>query len=266
MDNLPRDLPGRPARDVHRAQMRVAARDNRRDSQRLADALDGDELRLMQLPRLRLTDGAEVATEATPFWQRRALPVTAALSASPRGEVAQRVGVWMLDAACALAACGSRGPVSIPLSAAMLEPATLPRDVEAALAKAALPGERLELRLPELALIEPSAELTQCLSELYTAGVRLVIDDFGAHYGSITLLRQVKLSAIRLDPSLTHDLTDHGEDACVVAALAAIAHGLGMRVIGCAVDGDARRAALARLGVDEGVGPARLWSRLSGAA
>ena len=123
----------------------------------------------------------------------------------------------------------------------------------------------LELRLPEAALIEPSADVLLCLSDVHARGVRLVIDDFGARHGSIRLLRQVKLNAIRLDPSLAHDLTEDGEDACVVAAIAAIAHGLGLRVIGCAVDGDAKRHALARLGVDEGVGPALLGSRPSGA-
>jgi EAL domain-containing protein (putative c-di-GMP-specific phosphodiesterase class I) len=261
------DTHRRPAAaDARRAELRLAARERRRDAERLTDALDGDQLRLVQLPRLRLSDGTETAIEAALYWSRRALPVAASLAASPRAAVAERIGHWLLDEACTLAATKRHAPISISLPGAMLLGKTLPAILTTALQRARLTPDRLELRLAEAALNDPSTDLLLCLSALCDQGIRLVLEDFGARTGSITLLRRLPLHAVRLDPSLTHDISAGGEDECIVAAITAIAHTCDMRVIACAVDGHARRLGLLRLGVDEGLGQPQAWAELADAA
>jgi len=242
-----------PARR-RRANTRLAAREHRRGTQLLAEALEHDQFSLIRTARLRLSDMDVVAEEVCLHWKRTGLSAAAALSASQDSAVTQRVGRWMLDRACVAAAEVVAGPVvSVSIAPTMLA-GDLARDVAAALERSGLAPARLELRLSEAGLLEPSTEMLLCLSALRDQGVQLVLEDFGMRHGSLSLLRHLPLTALQLDPTLTHDLSPGGEDAAVVGALVAMAHALGLRVIAPGIDRPDQRAALWRLGVDEGMG------------
>ena len=235
-----------------RASQRLVARERRRETQRLAEALDQGQLRLTRTARTRLSDGALTAEDLSLHWPRAALSAAASLSASGHNEITLRVRHWMLEQACAGA---TRSPVpvtSVPIPRAMLAGGLVP-EVGAVLDHAGLPASRLELRLTEESLHDPSSELLWCLSGLRREGVRLAIDDWGRRHGSIALLRHVRFDAVYLDPSLTHDLSPGSEDEAVVGPLVKLAHALGLAVIARAIAGPGRLETLRQLGVDEGL-------------
>jgi EAL domain-containing protein (putative c-di-GMP-specific phosphodiesterase class I) len=237
-----------------RARLRLAARERRRDTRLLADALDHGRLRLERAPRWRLADLTLAAEEVTLQWPHSLLPAPAALTASGFSDVGRQVGQWMLAQTCALAAACPDGPLlSLPLPGALLAESVLP-DVTAALAGFRLPADRLELRLSEVGLLEPTTEQLLSLSGLRDRGVRLALEHFGMRHGCLALLRQLPLNAVHLDPGLTHELSPGGEDSGVVAGVVALAHALGLTVAARTMNGLDRLAELRRLGVDEALG------------
>lgn len=61
---------------------------------------------------------------------------------------------------------------------------------------------RLQIEVTETALMADFDAARRSLSRLHREGVRLVLDDFGAGYASISYLREMRFDAIKLDGSL----------------------------------------------------------------
>ena len=76
---------------------------------------------------------------------------------------------------------------------------------------------------------------TRCLDELHDMGVRLVIDDFGKGYSSLSYLRRLPVDELKIDRSFIIGLAD-GEDDTLVRCMIDLAHNLGMTVIGEGVE------------------------------
>lgn len=127
--------------------------------------------------------------------------------------------------------------------------------VGAALASAGLPGQRLELVLPEAVLVEIDADGLLALSALRDLGAGLCIDAFGAGVTSLTLLRRLPLTAVKLARSLVRGLPGDREDAAIARATIATAHTMDLSVIADGVETEHQRAFLAHCGCNEGQGP-----------
>jgi EAL domain-containing protein (putative c-di-GMP-specific phosphodiesterase class I) len=88
------------------------------------------------------------------------------------------------------------------------------------------------------------------LERLAEAGVQAAIDDFGTGYSSLVHVRELPAQVLKVDRSFVagmhEDTTDHG----IVAAVIALAHAAGMRVVAEGVETDAQHVALAALGAD----------------
>jgi EAL domain-containing protein (putative c-di-GMP-specific phosphodiesterase class I) len=243
-----------PAQSRRPARARLVARERRRDTRLLAEALAQGRLRLDRVARWRLADLTLAAEEVTLHWPHSLLPAAAALAAAAPGEIARQVRQWMLEHACGLAAAQPQGPVvSLAVPAAALAAGGL-AELDAALARVRLPPGRLELRLSEVGLLDPGTDQLLALSSLRDRGVTLALEDFGMRHGSLALLRQLPLNAVHLDPGLTHDLNPDSEDSGVVSGVVTIAHALGLAVVARGMAGPDRLAELRRLGVDEALG------------
>ena len=95
------------------------------------------------------------------------------------------------------------------------------------------PPSSLTLEITEnLVMSDPDGSL-RCLDELHDMGVRLVIDDFGKGYSSLSYLRRLPVDEIKIDRSFIIGLAD-GEDDTLVRCMIDLAHNLGMT-------GDCRR-------------------------
>ena len=75
---------------------------------------------------------------------------------------------------------------------------------------------------------DPDGSL-RCLDELHDMGVRLVIDDFGKGYSSLSYLRRLPVDEIKIDRSFIIGLAD-GEDDTLVRCMIELAHNLGLTV------------------------------------
>jgi diguanylate cyclase (GGDEF)-like protein/PAS domain S-box-containing protein len=95
------------------------------------------------------------------------------------------------------------------------------------------PG-RLTLELTEGSLVEAAAPAI--LARLHELGVVLSIDDFGTGYSSLAYLQRLPMDEIKIDRSFVMNLAAEGDDAIIVRSTVALAHNLGLRVVGEGVE------------------------------
>jgi diguanylate cyclase (GGDEF)-like protein len=161
------------------------------------------------------------------------------------------LGAWVLAEACReIAAYGNDLEVAVNLSARQLDEPGFPATVSATLLESGLAPERLVLEITESVVMAHDASAFAVLDELRGLGVSLAIDDFGTGYSSLSRLRAMPVAEIKIDKSFIDDVDESGGRAPIVAAVIALAHGLGRQVVAEGVETAHQLAALDRLGCD----------------
>jgi EAL domain-containing protein (putative c-di-GMP-specific phosphodiesterase class I) len=126
--------------------------------------------------------------------------------------------------------------------------------VLAVLAETGLPPHRLEIEIPESALVRDMEAAHAVLGALKECGVRLALDEFGTGYSSLYHLRNFKLDRIKLDRSFVETLGPGAEGADVVSALIGLGKGLGLTVTADGIRDGHQKSALFAKGCSEGQG------------
>ena len=239
--------------------IRAEAADRRRMERELAAATREGRLALHYQPRLMLEGGRPLGAEALIRWPHRKrgmLPQGMFLPVAERSGQVAEIGAWALAAACRDAADWPGQPVvAVNIAACHLASPDLLSHVAAALEGADLPPERLELGLSESVLQEVDTDIFLALAAMRDLGVGLSVDDFGSGVGSLTLLRRLPLTTLRLDRSLIRELPRDAEAVAITRAAIAAGHALGLGVGAIGIDAERQRTVLADCGCDEGQGP-----------
>ena len=111
------------------------------------------------------------------------------------------------------------------------------------------------------------------LAALREQGIGLALDDFGTGYGSLSRLRRLPFTALKLDRSFVGNLPEDREDAAILRAIRDLATAMDLRLVAEGVEQEAQRRFLAGLGCEEGQGwlfgrpvPPESAARLGGCA
>jgi len=82
-------------------------------------------------------------------------------------------------------------------------------------------------------------------------GVRLALDDFGTGLSSLSYLSRLSVDTLKIDQTFVRDITTNPVNASIVAAIVAMAHKLGRRVIAVGVETEGQALQLRRHECDE---------------
>lgn len=212
-------------------------------------------------PQVSLTDGRVTGAEALIRWQHphHGLLLPAAfLSALEPSAVAEAVGGWVLDHACAQGALWRRTDpefcISVNLSVSQFRHGNLPAQVAAVLAQYGLPPEALELEITENIILDQQERILTQLCQIRETGVRLSFDDFGTGFASLNLLRNFPVSHIKIDKGFTQAMQTSAKDRAIVKGLIQMVRDLGLEIIAEGVESDAAAAFLRQYGCHKGQG------------
>ena len=114
--------------------------------------------------------------------------------------------------------------------------------------------DRLGLEFVESRLIAAAERNHSQLRDLMDMGIVLSIDDFGVGYSSLTYLRSLPISEIKIDRSFVTDIDSDPINQGLMRAIVDIAATLGLPTVAEGIETDAEFAAVARLGVSTGQG------------
>ncbi|MEE8337001.1 MAG: EAL domain-containing protein [Dehalococcoidia bacterium] len=224
----------------------------------LRGAIERCEFVLHYQPIIDSSTRQIVRVEALIRWEhpeRGLIPPLSFIPALEKSGLIVEVGEWVLREACeqnrrwqdaGLAPIR----VSVNLSPHQLLRADLVDTVQRALADSGLDPQYLELELTETAAMENLDQAITVLNELNDFGVRTVLDDFGTGHSSFARLRDLPVSSIKIDRSFVNVVTEGGDNRAIVTGMIALAHALGISVIGEGVETPAQFRELRSLDCD----------------
>ena len=224
--------------------------------QRLAEALANDRLSLMAQPILDLKTDEISAWELLLRLQDGNLPDLppgAFLPTAERSSLATRVDRWVVGraiAALSTPAARQRGLcLQVNVTSRSLGDPRFGDDILTALRDAGVNPYRLGLEVTETTTMTNVEAVRHLVSRLGGAGCPIVLDDFGAGFGSLVSLRTVPFTAIKVAGAFVQQ-ADHGAvNVTVIDGIVRLARGLGMQVIAEEVDSRPLLQALRDAGV-----------------
>ncbi len=243
----------------------------------LRRALERDELELFFQPVLDAAARRIETVEALVRWRHPErgllLPADFLWLADAAG-LSEEIDRWVLKSACEVLArwseAGVRTRVAVNFSARTFRDADLVAGVRETLFACGVPAAALEIEITETLAMEDADTTAAVMRDLKRLGVGITIDDFGTGYSSLAYLRSFPIDALKVDRSFVRTLAAEPESAQIVAAVVALAHGLGLLVVGEGVEEEAQWRLLRELGCDRVQGhlfsapvpPARCWELL----
>jgi EAL domain-containing protein (putative c-di-GMP-specific phosphodiesterase class I) len=141
--------------------------------------------------------------------------------------------------------------VAVNLSRSLCQHHNLIDLIEPVLKDTRLAPEGLELELTESVLIQDRERAVSMLRALSVSGIRISIDDFGVEYSSLSYLRQLPITTLKIDQSFVREVTSNRNDAAIVQTIITLARCLKLTVIAEGVETDAQAAFLRDQQCDE---------------
>ena len=225
----------------------------------LRRTLANGDLSLHYQPKMRLASGEVTGMEALVRWEHPERGPISPEKFIPLAEEANLIvelSDWVLRTACAQIKAWQAGalagiPVAINLSGQQFYKGDVHRDVVRAIEDASIPPSLLELELTESMVMRDADETIASLRRLKDAGISLAVDDFGTGYSSLAYLKRFPIDALKIDRSFVSELKAVGDDASICAAIIALAHSLGLKVIAEGVENEEQIELLKRYACDE---------------
>jgi len=230
----------------------------------LSRAVDNGELFLLYQPLFGLEDGVLSGVEALVRWrhpERGVVPPDEFIPFAEQHGLIGRIDAFVLNEACRqLAEWTSRQDwpdlftVAVNVSGTELSDPGFAGRVAEVICRHGLEPARICLEITETALVGEFGDVQDTLSHLSDLGVQLALDDFGTGYSTLAHLQRLKVDILKIDRSFVAHISRSARDREIVAAVTAMSHALGMRVVGEGIETSHQLATLAELDCDEGQG------------
>ena len=227
----------------------------------LALAAERNEFELFYQPQLHLADGRLIGAEALIRWRHPVRGLVSPAEFMPvvnTSPISERIAEWVLQTACAEGAAWERAGhklrIGVNLSPSQFESGDLALSVAQVLASTGLSPTSLELEVTEDILLHDEQGALKTFLEIQELGVRLVFDDFGTGFASLSYLKKFPLDGLKIDRSFVLGLLTNADDAAIVSSTIGLSKQLGLSVIAEGIEDRATADFLVRMGCKEGQG------------
>ncbi len=141
--------------------------------------------------------------------------------------------------------------VSVNVSARQLAEEGFLATLNNLLSERGMHPKMLRLELTESALIETSEKTVALISDLRRIGVRVIIDNFGTGYASLSYLKNLPVDGLKIDQAFIRNLPVDRGNAAIVQAITTLAAKLGFQAMAEGVETTAELKALRSYDCDQ---------------
>ena len=205
-------------------------------SRDLPRALDADELTLHYHLQQDLAMGRVTVAEALLRWQHPQRGLLLPIEFVPLAEAfgpLDRLTDWVLRRACEDAGSwpDRQVRIAVNLSPRQLDGADAVNRISRVLTDCGFPPDRLEIEITESAVMGDMDGAAHQLRRLRDLGIGLALDDFGTGYSTLTLVKHLPVTKLKIDRSFIRGLGVDRGDAAIVRALIDLGLGLGLEIV-----------------------------------
>lgn len=140
---------------------------------------------------------------------------------------------------------GHEVTAAVNISAKLLDAPTFIAAVDRLLDTAPVPPEALIFEVTESAAMSDPATATATLRHFRSRGVAISMDDYGTGQSTLSYLRELPLSELKIDRSFVQYVHERESDATLVRSTIDLAHALGLKVVAEGIE-DAENLAFLR--------------------
>jgi len=212
----------------------------------LRDAISQNTLYLEYQPQFNFEAEVVVGVEALVRWKHPRLGYIAAdkiISIAEQTGQIHSITRWVMDTAfrqCAdWRAEGLILEMSVNLSVLNLQYDGLVSEVNSCLSRYGLDRHAVMFEITESAMMNNPISAMKTLKQLEMMGLKLVIDDFGTGFSSLSYLKQLPVEKLKLDKSFVISLDKDSDDEVIVRSTIELAHNLGLKVVAEGVESEA---------------------------
>lgn len=221
-------------------------------------ALQRGQLRLHYQPQIEVSTGRVIGAEALVRLCDDSgtleLPGSIIPAAEATGTIT-RIGEWVLETACAQAAEWARlglSPMScaVNLSLAQVQQKSQVERIVEIIRESGVEPWQIEIELTETAAPSNPDEVSERLKPILDLGIRLALDDLGTGYATLSLLRRLPVTKVKIDRSFMTCLGEGSDGVEDLRAIVEMGQGLGLTVLAEGVEREDQYDTLRRLGCD----------------
>ncbi|MEZ0357851.1 putative bifunctional diguanylate cyclase/phosphodiesterase [Mycobacterium sp. SA01] len=148
--------------------------------------------------------------------------------------------------------CAKAGrPVAVNISSASINDTATSSAILEHLRQAGDAARRVSFEITEHAALASTDLAERFSDEMGAMGCRLALDDFGTGFGSLTELRGMMLSKLKIDKSFVSGMLRNVQDELVIRAIVAVAREFGLLTVAEGVEDAKTRNRLVELGIDQ---------------
>ena len=196
--------------------------------------LSRQQFTLHYQPKLDIATGQISGAEALIRWEHPEKGIVSPMEFIPLAEetgLINDLGEWILYQAAARAKewsqlAGRPFPIAVNISPRQVRDVDLPDQVTQVLRQYQLPASCLELEITESAVMGNLEKAKAMFQTLYEMGIHLSLDDFGTGFSSLSYLRQLPISTLKIDKSFVDDIPQDADSSTMVTTIITMARHL----------------------------------------
>ena len=230
---------GKNCWSFYNKEMEAEAYKNMRMIEGLRYAIERGELHLVYQPQIVLPHRFVGGVEALLRWNSEEFGVVSPEVFIPLAEQAgfiNSIGKWVLSEACSFAGClAKRGSEDVRV-AVNISPRQVAVDdfvdiISSAVKNAGIQPKQLEIEITESSLMTSLEEAICKLERINAMGVNIALDDFGTGFSSLTYLRRLPITTLKIDKSFIDIIEKDALGARMIGSIINLAKAINMNVV-----------------------------------
>ncbi len=229
----------------------------------LETALNKNEFILHYQPKVNMRTAKVIGVEASIFWKRsgcgQLITPDKFLPTIKNHSFSIAIDEWILHSVLIQIEDWLREdfimPISVNISIFYLQQANFVQRLSSILSQHPnVDPHYLELEVTETNATEDLEHIYRVIKECRELGVNFALDHFGTGYSSISYLRRLPISLLKIDLSFTHYMLESSDALLILEGAISLAHAFHLNIIAEGVNSIESGTMLLRLGCDLGQG------------